>query len=277
MSATDTGSRTGGGGGAADGAAGGAAASLGRLRSLARAELTLLVRNRTAMFTALLMPLAMVLFMRSTVEQAPLEGTGLSVTDLVMTSGIPMVLILVVYLNLIPAYVSRREELVLKRLRTGELRDWEILAGAALPVVTVALAQCAVLVAAGAALLEMTPPDRPDLLVLGVLLGAVLMVLTAAATAVITRTTESAQITALPLLMVSLAGSGMFVPLEVMPERVADVLRLLPMSPVVDLVRYGWLGGGEPGEVLRTLGTAVAWALVSVFAVRRWFRWEPRH
>jgi ABC-2 type transport system permease protein len=246
------------------------------MRALARAELTLLVRNRTAMFTALLMPLAMVLFMRSTVEQMPLEETGLSTTDLVMTSGLPMVLIFVVYSNLIPTYVSRREELVLKRLRTGELRDGEILAGAALPVVAVAVAQCAVLVAAGAALLEMTPPDRPDLLVLGVLLGVVLMVLTAAATAVFTRTAESAQITALPLVMVSFIGSGMFVPLEAMPDGVADVLRVLPMTPVVDLVRYGWLGGGESGDVLRAVAVAVAWAAASVFAVRRWFRWEPR-
>ncbi|WP_031509909.1 ABC transporter permease [Streptomyces megasporus] len=269
MSATDTTPTT-------DTSPGEATASLRRMRALARAELTLLVRNRTAMFTALLMPLAMVLFMRSTVEQLSLGNTGLSTTGLVMTGGIAMVLIFVVYTNLIPTYVSRREELVLKRLRTGEVRDGEILAGTSLPVTVLALLQCVVLVAAGATLLDMSPPERPELLLLGVLLGLVLMVLAAAVTAVFTRTAESSQITALPLVMVSFIGSGVFVPLEVMPDRMADVMRLLPMTPVIDLVRYGWFGGGEPGEVLRAVGVAVVWSVASVFAVRRWFRWEPR-
>ncbi|GAA2458996.1 ABC transporter permease [Streptomyces macrosporus] len=255
---------------------GGATAALRRMRALARAELTLLVRNRTALFTALLMPFLMVLFMRSTVEQIPLEDSGLSATDVVMTGGIAMVLIFVVYANLIPTYVARREELVLKRLRTGEVRDGEILAGTALPVTVLALLQCAVLVTAGATLLEVVPPERLDLLLLGVLLGLVLMVTTAAVTAVFTKTAESSQITALPMVMVSFVGSGVFVPLEVVPDRMADVLRLLPMTPVIELVRYGWFGGGEPGEVLRAVGVAVAWSVASVFAVRRWFRWEPR-
>ncbi|GAA2407161.1 ABC transporter permease [Streptomyces glaucosporus] len=253
-----------------------AAAALRRMRALGRAELTLLVRNRTAMFTALLMPLLMVLFTRSTIRQVSLEGTGLSATGVVMTGGIAMVLVFVVYTNLIPAYVSRREELVLKRLRTGEVRDWEILAGTSLPVVVLAVLQCAVLVAAGSLLLDADPPRRPVLLVLGVLLGVVLMVLAAAVTAVFTRTAESSQITALPMVMVVFLGSGVFVPLEIAPDRVADVMRLLPMTPVVDLARYGWFGGGEPGEVLRAAGVAVAWSVASVFAVRRWFRWEPR-
>ncbi|MGK5497318.1 ABC transporter permease [Streptomyces sp. URMC 125] len=263
-------------GAAAGGTADGAAAAWRRVRALARAELTLLVRNRTALFTALLMPFLMVFFMRSSVGEMNLGDTGLSVTGLVMTSGIAMVLIFVVYTNLIPTYVARREELVLKRLRTGEVRDWEILAGTALPAVVLAVAQCALLVVAGATLLDVAPPERIDLLLAGVLLGVVLMALTAAVTAVITRTAESAQITALPLLLVSFVGSGVFVPLEVMPDGLADVLRILPMTPVVDLVRYGWLGGGGSGDVLRALAVAVVWVAASVFAVRRWFRWEPR-
>ncbi|PJE96906.1 hypothetical protein CUT44_15215 [Streptomyces carminius] len=267
--ATDTGST-----GRAAGT--GAAAAARRMRSLARAELTLLVRNRTALFTALLMPPAMVLFMRSSVEQISLEGTGLDATGVVMTGGVLMVLVLVVYSNLVSTYASRREELVLKRLRTGEPRDWEILAGTAMPAAAVALAQCALLVAAGAALLEMTPPERPDLLVLGVLLGVVLLVLLAAVTAVVTRTAESAQITALPLLLLAFLGSGMFIPLELTPDGVADVLRLLPMTPVVELVRYGWFGGGEADGILRAVAVATAWSVASGYAVRRWFRWEPR-
>jgi ABC-2 type transport system permease protein len=76
--------------------------------------------------------------------------------------------------------------------------------------------------------------------------------------------------------MVSMIGSGMFAPLELFPDRVASVLELLPLTPVVTLVRGGWTGDLSAYEALGALATAMAWILIAVFAVRRWFRWEPR-
>lgn len=118
----------------------------GRLNALGRAELTLLARNRTAVFVALLVPLAMVVAMKSTLEQVDLGGTGLTVAGAALSGGIGMVLMQVVYMNLVAAYVARREDLVLKRLRTGEITDREILAGTALPSVALALAQTVLVV-----------------------------------------------------------------------------------------------------------------------------------
>ncbi|MEE1754166.1 ABC transporter permease [Streptomyces sp. SP18CS02] len=247
-----------------------------RLGALGRAELTLLVRNRTTMFVALLMPVMMVGAMKASLDQVDLGGSGMNVVEAAMSGGIVMVLILVVYLNLVAVYVARREELVLKRLRTGEASDPEILSGAALPSAVIALAQCAVLVVAGTAFLDMGGPERPGLLVAGVLLGTVLLTLLAAATAALTRSVESAQVTTMPLFMVSAIGSGLFVPLDVLPERIATVLELLPVSGVMTLVRAGWLGGGDTGELVGAALTVLAWTVISVFAVRRWFRWEPR-
>ncbi|MEU3465182.1 ABC transporter permease [Streptomyces sp. NPDC006733] len=257
-------------------AAGGGSGSRTRLLALGRAELTLLWRNRTALYTALLLPVAMVWATRSVIPTADLEEAGLTRNAQTMSGGIGVVLLFVVYYNLVTAYVARREELVLKRLRTGEVSDLEILAGTALPAAAVALAQCAVLVAAGAVLLDLPAPQRPELLVAGVLAGVLLLAALAAASTVFTRSVEVAQLTTLPLFMISIIGSGLFVPVELLPDRVADLCRLLPVTAVTDLVRFGWLGGAGAGEVLRTLGLAVAWTALAVFAVRRWFRWEPR-
>jgi ABC-2 type transport system permease protein len=247
-----------------------------RLLALGRAELTLLWRNRTALYTALLLPAAMVWAARSVVPADSLREAGLSRNAQTMSGGIGVILLLVVYYNLVTAYVARREELVLKRLRTGEVSDLEILAGTALPAVAVALAQCAALVAAGAVLLDLPAPRRPELLAAGVLSGVLLLAALAAVSTVFTRSVEVAQLTTLPLFMASLLGSGLFVPVELLPDHVAEVCRLLPVTPVTDLVRFGWLGGAGTGEVLGTLGLAVAWTALAVFAVRRWFRWEPR-
>ncbi|WP_431782042.1 ABC transporter permease [Streptomyces chumphonensis] len=249
---------------------------MGRMRALGRAELTLLLRNRTALFTAMLMPLLFVFLTRMSVTDEALDATGFSAGGLVLSGGLGIVLVLVVYSNLVASFVARREELLLKRLRTGEPSDGEILGGTALPSVAIGLTQCAVLVVAGVLALDVPAPARLDVLLAGLLLGALMMTALAAATSAFTKSAESAQLTVLPLMMLSLIGSGLMVPLEVMPDGLAAVARLLPLSPVMELVRHGWLGEGGGADVLRALGLSVVWCALAVFAVRRWFRWEPR-
>ncbi|WP_340559946.1 ABC transporter permease [Streptomyces sp. GSL17-111] len=247
-----------------------------RMRALGRAEMTLLLRNRTALFTAMLMPLLFVLFTRMSVTEEALDATGFSVGGLVLSAGLGIVLVLVVYSNLVASFVARRQELTLKRLRTGEPSGAEILGGTALPSVAIGLTQCAVLVVAGVLALDVRAPARVDVLLAGLLVGVVMMTALAAATSAFTKSTESAQLTVLPLMMLSLIGSGLMVPLEMLPDGLAAVARLLPLSPVMELVRHGWLGEGDGVDVLRALGLSVVWCALAVFAVRRWFRWEPR-
>ncbi|MDK1348314.1 ABC transporter permease [Streptomyces sp. 378] len=250
---------------------------LSRMTALARAELTLLGRTRGALFAALFVPLLMPISVRSAAREMDLAEAGLNTGTLVLPAAVGFSLLFAVYSVLVGAFVVRREELVLKRLRTGELRDIEILAGSALPAVLTGLAQCLLLAAGCVALLDLSAPSAPHLVVLGLLSGLVMCAALAAATASFTRTGESAQVTPMPLLMVSMIGSGMFVPLELLPDRVASVCELLPLTPVVTLVRGGWTGSLSAYEALGALGTAMAWILIAVFAVRRWFRWEPRH
>ncbi|MFF7735124.1 MULTISPECIES: ABC transporter permease [unclassified Streptomyces] len=249
---------------------------LSRMTALARAELTLLGRTRGALFAALFVPLVMPVSVRSASEEMDLAGAGLSPGTLVLPAAVGFSLLFAVYSVLVGAFVVRREELVLKRLRTGELRDTEILAGTALPAVLTGLAQCLLLVVGCAVLMDLSAPAAPHLVVLGLLSGLVISAALAAVTAAFTRTGESAQVTPMPLLMVSMIGSGMFVPLELFPDKVASVLELLPLTPVVTLVRGGWTGNLSSYEALGALATAMAWILIAVFAVRRWFRWEPR-
>ncbi|WP_335932647.1 ABC transporter permease [Streptomyces sp. PTD5-9] len=257
-------------------AAGRRTTSADRLRALGRAELVLLARNRSAIFVALLVPLAMVLVMRSTLQRIDLGDTGLTVAGLALTGGIGMVLMQVVYMNLVSAYVARREELVLKRLRTGEVTDREILAGTALPSVALALAQTVLMVLAGTFFFDLGAPKRPELLVLGLLSGMVLLAALAALTSAMTRTVQTSQITTMPLFLVSMVGSGLFVPLDVLPDRLASVCELLPVTGVMTLVRAGWLGGPDGRQLLGAGLAALAWTVLAVFAVQRWFRWEPR-
>ncbi|MEU5837616.1 ABC transporter permease [Streptomyces diacarni] len=259
-------------------AGGGRASTLSprRIRALARAELTLLVRNRASLFVALLLPIVLTFSTKTAAEQADLSGTGLSVGTAVLPGSVGMVLLFAVYSNLVGVYVARREELVLKRLRTGEANDVEILGAAALPSVAIGLIQSAVLLIGGALLLDTGVPSRPDLLVAGLLLGTLMMVTLAAASAAVTRTAELAQLTPMPLMLATFAGSGLFVPLEVFPDTLAEVCRWLPMTPVTDLLRGAWTEQLSGMETLRALAVAVGWTVLGGYALRKRFRWEPR-
>ncbi|RZB18285.1 ABC transporter permease [Streptomyces sp. F001] len=247
-----------------------------RMSALARAELTLLVRSRATLVTAVLVPLLLPLSVRSAIDGMDLADAGLTVGTVLLPAAVGFALLFAVYAALTSAYVVRREELVLKRLRTGELHDREILVGAALPATGIGLTQCVLLAAGCTVLLDLGAPPAPHLAVVGVLLGLVLCGALAAVTAGFTRTAESAQVTSLPMLFVSMLGSGITVPLELLPDRLASVCELLPLTPVITLVRGGWTGDLSAYEALGAVATALAWTVLAVFAVRRWFRWEPR-
>jgi len=96
--------------------------------------------------------------------------------------------------------------------------------------------------------------------------------LLAAASSAFTRTAEMAQVTTLPVLLACVIGSGLMFPLSTFPEQIQQALQLLPLTPVVELLQAGW----QDGPVLRPLIVMAAWIALSAYAVRRWFRWEPR-
>ncbi|MFC7866275.1 ABC transporter permease [Streptomyces murinus] len=255
---------------------GAVATPAGRVMALARAELTLFIRSKGLIATALIVPLVLPFSVRSMVEHMDLKHTGLTVGLVLLPGAIGFSLLFAVYSSLVGVFVGRREELVLKRLRTGELRDAEILTGSALPAVITGLLQAVVLAVGCTALLDVPAPRAPYLAVLGVLLGLALSTFLALLTANATRTTESAQVTSLPLVLVSVMGSGMAIPRELLPHQLAPVCDLLPLSPVITLVRGGWSGELSSHDVLGALATGGAWIALAQFAVRRWFRWEPR-
>ncbi|MFC7532006.1 ABC transporter permease [Actinoplanes sp. GCM10030250] len=255
---------------------------MSRLRSVGLAELRLFGRNRTALFSALAMPL----ILAAAISGAGVDESQGSAATIVVTSLLGYVLLAAVYYNLVTTYVSRREELVLKRLRAGELSDGEILTGIATPMVAVALAQMVVFVLVGAVLFGLPAPVNVFLLLGGALGGVVVFVLLAALSTEFTRTTESAQVTTLPVMLACLIGSMIYSALDDAPEVVVAVLRALPLTPVVDLMRLGWLGTtgtAAPagftevfGEALVPAAILAAWIVVGLVTVRRRFRWEPR-
>jgi ABC-2 type transport system permease protein len=259
-----------------------ARASARRMRALGLAELRLLWRNKTALAYALLLPPLAFLF----AAQSDAFAQGAGVGAVIVTSVAVLAIGMVVYYNLVTAYVGRREEYVLKRLRTGELTDAEILAGTTVPSLAIAWLQVAVAVVVGVVAGELGTPVNALLVVLAMVLASVVFPLLAAATSAMTRTVEMAQVTTTPVLVVPLVLCGLFAPITELPDGFAQVAQVMPLTPIVDLMRLGFLGITQDGEHVGTaasfaaavpsLAVGAAWVVIGVWATRRWFRWEPR-
>src|SRR4051794_14815702 len=247
-----------------------------RVAALARAEAALLRRNPSGLAGALIGPVLMALIpFTNSSGPGPLPGAG----ALLVTALSAFTLLLGVYYNLVTALVARREEFVLKRLRTGEISDGEIITGTAAPSVVLAWAQIAVGVVIAAVLLDLQLPADPAWLLialLGVAAGTALCVLLAAAVTTLTGTVEMAQLTATPLLVLSLCFSGGVIPLADLPEPLHRIAQVLPLTPVVDLVRFGLTGTQPLGDVVLPVLILAGWFAAGGWVVRRWFRWEPR-
>ncbi|MEV6410610.1 ABC transporter permease [Kribbella sp. NPDC051718] len=255
------------------------------MTSLAWSEALLLRRNPLAVLIAIGLPIGVVLGLKSSTELMSVvagdQGTAIVITVAAVSLN------LFVYYNLVTSLVARREELVLKRLRTGEATDLQILAGSATPAVAIAWGQAVLAGLTSAVLFGLPLPVNFLLVVLALVLGALVFVLLAAATTALTRNVELAQLTTTPLLLIPLNFSGLYFPLSDMPGALEQVARLLPLTPVVELLRLGLSGITPDGSTVSLAGSfapavqpvlvLLAWVIVGGLATRRWFRWEPRH
>jgi ABC-2 type transport system permease protein len=238
---------------------------------MARAEVLLLRRNRTLLFNAVLLPLGVVGLLAVLGEAVLVVGAGDVVAALFSA-----LLLFVVFYTVLSTVVARRDLGVLLRLRTGELSDAEVLTALCAPAVAVALAETVIFAAVGGPALDLPLPANAAVVLLGVLLGCLVLSVLALATATWTRNVEAVQLTALPVVLVCILSGGIGVPVELLPDPVQRVVALLPLSPVVELVREGWVGTPDAVRLTSLTGLALAWVVAGVLLVRSRFRWSPR-
>jgi ABC-2 type transport system permease protein len=238
---------------------------------LAGAELRLLLRSPLAVVNAVLLPVALgvgwLLLARDTGRDTGGDAAAMQV--LMLLGCTP-------YLAATTALASRRQELVLKRLRTTALSGPGMLAGLLAPYALLALGQAALLIgvtvtAGGGA------PARWWPLLLGVGGGTVLASAFAVLTAAVTPAPELAQLTATPLFL-GLFGGGIWL---LTAGEASWLIRLAPGAPVADLCRWSWR---EPGastwdvvaHTAPSLAALTATAALAVVLAARTFRWELR-
>ena len=255
--------------------------SLGRTARLTRWNAVLLTRNRLAFVYAVVLPLLplLLLFMG---DRGDANVGASAIVSLFLVVGL-----FPVYYNVLSQFVSRRDELVLKRMRTGEARDAELLVSIALPG-----ALCAVAIAAIAVpisqLFEQMLPVNPVIYAGGAVLVVIMFTAFAYWTAAWTRSAEAAQLTSMPIIILASLGP-LGAALSGSSDTVGRLIELTPGAAMAELVRVGWFGLDGTDAEVSTLSFAeswapaaqpllviAAWTVVAIALASRSMRWEPR-
>ena len=249
-----------------------------RVLGLAQSNVLLMRRNLLTVVYAVVVPLTPLGLLAAAPDRNDSVGAGLLSLVLLLAALFP------VYYNLLSMFVTRRDELVLKRLRSGESTDAEIIVSMALPGVALVFVVLGIAVGVAGAM-GYGLPTNPILLVLGLLLTCVTFVALALWTAAWTKNAEAAQLTSAPVLLLAMMGSFRIV----MPQGAQRWVDLLPGAALEDLVRVAWFGL-EPGalgtdavswwatwgEALPALGVLLGWTVIGAVLARRSMTWEPR-
>jgi ABC-2 type transport system permease protein len=231
-----------------------------RVLTLATAEARLIWRNRLVCATALLLPLGLGALIAS-------DGEAGSWGDVVAMQFV-LLLLFCVYATATTSLAARRRQLVLKRLRSGELSDAEILTGLLAPLFALAVAQALLLVACAVAF-GAPLPGRPLMLVPALVFGSLMSAGLALATAAFTASAELAQITVTPVFFAAIAGAAWVLS----ADSVSALMYAAPGGALADLVRQGWEDGGNPFAAIAAL---LGWTAIGAAVAWKWFRWEPR-
>lgn len=234
------------------------------MRAIALSELTQLFRNRLVAATAILVPV----FFGGVLIATQQNFGGAAVVAALISI---VVAAMGVYITITTTLATRRQNLFLKRLRSTAASDTSIVVGLIAPLVAINVVQLAAILVVLAIVGE--PPANAPVLVLTLLLVEALYIGFALATSGLTNSPDHAQVTTLPLFLVTV-GAAMWVALTG-TEELAFVKRLIPGGAAAELAISAWDGIDPSGIVPLVLPTAV-WVLIAFVAASQLFRWEPR-
>lgn len=260
-----------------------------RIRSMAVAEFKQFLRNKTLLVMAIVLPVGLpVGLLVMTMQSSDEAGDALGVTVAsTMEIFFMFTFVFAAFYTLVSMITTRRDERVLKRFRTGESSDREIVIALSSPAVVLILV-LTVLVTGIMLALSRTLPVSPIPLLIALAGGSVVFIALAFMTSAFTKNAEATQITSLPV--VTIAAVGMTNIRSMLPEgTVYEVVSYSPMAAIADLTHLGWVGQppygyyGEPASGMEVLTESIepslillGWIVVSIGIAVAYFRWDPR-
>lgn len=170
--------------------------------------------------------------------------------------------------------VEQREKLILKRLGATPLRRWTLVGSNIAMRLLIALVQSVLIVGIGAVLFDVTIVGSLLLVAGFIILGSVTFISIGYVIASFAKTEESANaltsIVQFPLMFLS----GIFFPIEFMPDFLRPVATLMPLTYLGDALRQVMVGGAPFAPLLVDALILGGWLVGSFIISARFFRWQ---
>lgn len=246
-----------------------AAARSRRVLAHGRLELTMLLRNGEQLLLTVVLPVGLLLVLTLTDVIDIGGGTRAERLDVVVPSMVALAILSTSFTALAIQTGFERRYGVLRRVGTTPLTRSDVLEGKAVAVLVVEAAQILLLGAIGGAL--GWRPEAVGLLLLVplTLLGSAALAALALLLAGVVRAEATLAVANLAYLL--LAGAGVVVPLDQLPDGVQPLVQLLPSAALAEALRQACADGTLAWSLVAVL---VVWCVAAAAAVGRWFRWE---
>jgi ABC-2 type transport system permease protein len=170
--------------------------------------------------------------------------------------------------------VADREKGILKRLSATPLRRSQLVGSNTVMRLLIALVQTVIIVGVGVAVFGVEMSGSLLLAASFVALGAVSFLALGYVLASFTKTEEAAngitQVVQFPMMFLS----GVFFPLEAMPQFLQQVARLIPLTYLADALRQVMVGGTPFAPLWVCAAVLLAWLVVCFAIASRKFRWQ---
>jgi ABC-2 type transport system permease protein len=256
------------------------------MRALAgqvRAELALLMRDKTVLFFSLFFPVITVAFFGylNRDGQVPLlpvasgvEGAEVSYASFLIAGGIGMVVSSAAFQNLSAAMARQRDVGILKRLGGTPLRVWTLVGAKVIVAGAVILAQTSIMVAVNVLLFKAELGGNLFWTLVVLILGVVTFSILGIALAGLCRNADVTSAAGLAVALPMQFLCGTLFPMEGMPQALRYLAQALPLTYFVNALRGAMLSGGGPVEYARDWLILVGCLAVASLLAVKTFRWE---
>jgi ABC-2 type transport system permease protein len=197
-------------------------------------------------------------------------GTSLTVDAPVFAA---LLILLTAVLSLVTIIAIYREGGILKRLRATPLRPHTILTAQVLVKLLLTAATLALMILVGKRYYPVVLDVRVFGFTLALLISAVSILSLGFLIASLVPTARFAQPIGAVILYPMVGLSGLFFPIDAMPQGLQVVARLLPLTYVVSLLKGIWSGDAWLAHIPDIAALAVATAICLVLSAKV-FRWE---
>ncbi len=237
-------------------------------------ELKLFVRNPTGAFFTVIFPL-MLLSVYGIMYSNELGGISdeYGLIDVSVPAFTGMIIAIAALTILNTEVATSREKGVLRRLKATPLRPLTILTAKLIMIFLMTCLGMVLMIVAGKLAFGLRFYGNLLNVVGGFLLSSFSFFAFGFVLASLMPNVRSAESIGFILLFVMLFFSGVFVPLEVIPETVQQYAQVLPLTHVNTLLRGLWLGHGW-AEHLKEVAVLAGILVASVILSAKTFRWE---